>query len=44
VSGEAYTGFWWGNVRQRDNLEDPDVDETIILRWNLQNVGYGGMG
>ena len=19
--GEAYTGFWWGNMRERDKLE-----------------------
>jgi len=25
--------IWWGNVRERDHLEDPGVDETIILRW-----------
>jgi hypothetical protein len=31
--GEMYTGFRWGNVRERDHLEDPDVDVTIILRW-----------
>jgi len=31
--GEAYTGFWWGNLRERDHLEDPDVDGRIILRW-----------
>ena len=24
--GEAYTGFWWGNLRIRDRLEDPVVD------------------
>jgi len=24
--GEAYTGFWWRNLRKRDNLEDPGVD------------------
>jgi hypothetical protein len=23
---------WWGNVRVRDHLEDPDVDGRIILR------------
>jgi hypothetical protein len=21
---------WWGNLRERDHLEDPDVDGTII--------------
>jgi hypothetical protein len=31
--GETYTGFWWGNLRDRDHLEDPVVDEGIILRW-----------
>jgi len=29
----VYTGFWWGNIREIDNLEDPVVDGRIILRW-----------
>jgi len=28
----VYTGFWWGNLRNRDHLEDPDIDGRIILR------------
>ena len=24
---------WWGNLRERDDLGDPGVDGTIILRW-----------
>ena len=28
-----YTGFSWGNRRERDHLEDPGVDESILLRW-----------
>jgi hypothetical protein len=41
--GEVFTGFWWGNLRERDHLEDPGVDGVIILRWILRNwdVGYG---
>ena len=27
-----YTGFWWGNPRERDKLEDLGVDGRIILR------------
>jgi hypothetical protein len=34
-TGEVYTGFWWGNLRERDHLEDPGVDVRIILRWNF---------
>jgi len=29
---EAYTGFWWGNLRERDHLGDPGVNRRIILR------------
>ena len=25
--------FWWGNLRERDHLGDPDADGRIILRW-----------
>jgi hypothetical protein len=31
VRGEAYTGFWWGNLKEIDNLGDPGVDERIII-------------
>ena len=26
----VHTGFWWGNLRQRDHLEDPDIDGGIL--------------
>jgi len=29
----VHTGFWWGNLRERDHLEDPSLDGWIILRW-----------
>jgi hypothetical protein len=28
---EVYTGFWWGNLREKDHLEDQSVDGKIIL-------------
>jgi len=31
--GEAYTGFWWGNLRVRDHLGDPGIDGRIVLKW-----------
>jgi len=39
--GEAYTGFWCGNLRERDHLEDPGVDGRIILRWNFRKWDVG---
>jgi len=35
-TGEAYTGFRWGNLRERDYCEDPGVDGRIILRCILR--------
>ena len=31
--GEFCTGFWRGNLRERDHLEDPGIDRRIILKW-----------
>jgi len=29
---ELRTGFWWGDLMERDHLEDIGVDGTIILK------------
>jgi len=31
--GEAYTGVWCGNLREREHWGDPGVDGRIILKW-----------
>jgi len=37
----VYTGFCWGNLRERDQLEDPGVDGRIILSRNFRKWTVG---
>ena len=37
--GEGCTGFWWGNVREKDHWGDPNADGRIILRWIFRKWG-----
>jgi hypothetical protein len=31
--GEAHTGFWWGNLKEKNHLGETGVDGRKILRW-----------
>jgi hypothetical protein len=39
--GEVYTGFWWGNLRERDHLKDTGIDRRIILTWAFRKWDVG---
>jgi hypothetical protein len=40
----VHIGFWWGNLSERDHLEDLGVDGRIILEWTLKEIKSGGRG
>jgi hypothetical protein len=39
--GEVYTGFWLGNLRERDQFRDSSIDGRIILRWIFRKCDVG---
>ena len=34
-----HSGFWWGNLRERDHSEDLGIGGRIILRWTFKKWG-----
>jgi len=41
VEAAAYTGFWWGNLKERVRLGDPGMKGRIILRWIFRKWDVG---
>ena len=41
---EVHTGFWRGNRREREHLEDLIVDGMRILKWMFRKWDVGGCG
>jgi hypothetical protein len=39
--GEVCTGFWWGNLRERDRWGDPGVNGRIMLGWTFKKWDVG---
>ena len=40
-----HTGFWWGNTREGDHLEDLGINRRTISKWIIKNsVGEGWIG
>jgi hypothetical protein len=32
-TGEVHIAFWWGNMSERDHLEDPCIDGSTIFQY-----------
>jgi len=42
--GQVCTGFWWGDLKERDDLEGLGVDGRIILKWIFKWNGQAWTG
>jgi hypothetical protein len=43
--GGMHIGYWWESQKERDHLEDQDVDGWTILKWILERQdGMVGIG
>jgi hypothetical protein len=42
--GEVHAGFLWGNVRDRDCLEELGIECRSVLKWLFNKWDMGGRG
>jgi hypothetical protein len=42
-TGDMNTWFWWGDLRERNHLENLGIGARIKSKWIFQEVGWGGM-
>ena len=40
---EMHVGFWQGDVKERNSLEHPVIDEITTLKWVLKGIGWDRM-
>jgi hypothetical protein len=39
--GEVCTGFWLGNMKEGEDLEDLGIERKMTLKWILKNEDGG---
>jgi hypothetical protein len=39
---KLHPGFWWGDPREGEHLQDLGIERLKIIKWFLNNWGWGG--
>jgi hypothetical protein len=35
------TGFWWGDLKEREYLGNPSIVGRIVIKMDMREVGWG---